>query len=243
MPDDNTGKTGSEDANAKGGDGKGAENQNINNKGGDQTGADPDKKTDAGKPETQDVTLSDEQFEKLFDDPRLYKHPRFKNLTDRAKKADEFEVKEQKAKEDKLLEDKKYTELIAEKDKTITGLQEQLKGNSLSQAIMAEAQKQGAVDLESVTKLVDRSAITVGEDGTVTGVEDAVKGLLEAKPFLKSGNNTNIGSGTAPNNQQTSTTGKKFKLSQLQDAEFYRTNEKEIMEAQKNGLIENDMPM
>lgn len=51
-------------------------------------------------------------------------------------------------------------------------------------AIEREASKQNAVDAETVAALVDRSAITVADDGTVAGADKAVQALLKAKPFL-----------------------------------------------------------
>jgi len=60
-------------------------------------------------------------------------------------------------------------------------------------AIDREAHKQGAVDPEAVAAMIDRSALTLGEDGAVKGAEAAVKKLLEAKPYL-----AGQASGTAP---------------------------------------------
>ena len=45
--------------------------------------------------------LSDEEFDRVFEDPRVFKHSRFKALNEKAKKAEEYEkiVKDQEAKE------------------------------------------------------------------------------------------------------------------------------------------------
>lgn len=51
-------------------------------------------------------------------------------------------------------------------------------------AVVAAAVKAKAVDPDAVFALVDPSQVTIGDDGQVTGAEDAVKALLEAKPYL-----------------------------------------------------------
>lgn len=38
--------------------------------------------------------------------------------------------------------------------------------------------------IDDAVKLADLSAVTVGEGGTVEGVENTVKALVENKPFL-----------------------------------------------------------
>jgi hypothetical protein len=55
-------------------------------------------------------------------------------------------------------------------------------------AVIAEASKPGRVAgdrLEAAYKLLDTSKITVGEDDTVSGIEDAITALLEENAFLK----------------------------------------------------------
>lgn len=204
------------------------------------TGVTDTKKTDTSQTAFDLSKVGDEDFNKIFDDPRLWKHPRFKDLNDRAKEAAELKAAQQAEKEKKLLEEKKYQELVGEKDKTIAALNEKLKSSSLNSVIVAEASKAGAVDTEAVLKLVDRANVKINDDGTVTGVAEAVKSLLDSKSYLKgTGGSVKVGDDGNPG---TDVTGKyKFKMSQLQDASFFTAHEKEIMEAQKAGQIENDL--
>lgn len=51
-------------------------------------------------------------------------------------------------------------------------------------AVTTAAMKANAVDPDAVFALLDQSKVTVADDGTVTGVDDAVKSLLESKPYL-----------------------------------------------------------
>jgi len=51
-------------------------------------------------------------------------------------------------------------------------------------AVVAEASKAGAINPAAVVKLLDKSSLTVGDDGQVEGVEEAVTALLEAETYL-----------------------------------------------------------
>lgn len=51
-------------------------------------------------------------------------------------------------------------------------------------AVIAEAPKQGAVDPDAVVALIGSDRVTVADDGQVTGAEQAVKELLDAKKYL-----------------------------------------------------------
>ena len=51
-------------------------------------------------------------------------------------------------------------------------------------AVVAAAQRAGAVDPDAVFALLNKSAVTVGDDGSVTGADDAVKALLADKQYL-----------------------------------------------------------
>lgn len=50
--------------------------------------------------------------------------------------------------------------------------------------VTTAATKAGAVDPDAVLALLDRNAVTIGDDGQVTGADEAVKALLESKPYL-----------------------------------------------------------
>lgn len=221
-------------------------NQNTNNDNngsganGANTGADPKQKTEVSTA-FDPKTIGEEDFNKIFDDPRLWTHPRFKELNDRAKKAKEYETQQAEAEEARLKEQKKFEELAEKNKQKAEEAENKYKQAILDNKIQLEASKAGVVDLEAVLKLVDRSKITLDDDGNVAGLEEAVKSLLEAKPYLKNGeanNNVTIGNGTNPGSNNTNV--KRFTLSQIQDPEFYRENEKDILEAVRTNNIIDD---
>lgn len=59
-----------------------------------------------------------------------------------------------------------------------------LEASTRNAAIRAHAAALGAVDADAVLALVDQTKVTLGDDGQVTGAEEAVKALLDAKPYL-----------------------------------------------------------
>lgn len=239
MPDPIPNTNNNQDPANPGGDNK--NNLNNDNKGGDGgSGADPTKTEPTGTQAFDPSKIGDDDFDKVFEDPRVWKHPRFKSLNDRAKKADEYE-KAEKAREEQELEKKgKHEELAKKAQEERDEWQKKYTQSQVNNSIQAEAAKLGVVDLEAVLKLINRDSITVGDDGTVSGAEDAVKALLESKPYLK-GKAGQVKLGSPTNPGENTDNIKRFKLSQIQDPTFYRENEKDIMAAMKAGLIEDDI--
>lgn len=183
--------------------------------------------------------LSDADFDKLYEDPRLYKHQRFSDLTEAKKERDALKKEKADAEKLRLEEQGKWEERakIAEQEKTdaIT----KYETSKIETSIERAALKAGAHDAEAVLKLIDRTNVKVDPTtGQITGVEEAVKALIDSKPYLANkGGNAELGLPTNPGNANTI---KKFKLSQLNDAQFYQKNQKEIEEARKNNQIEDD---
>lgn len=220
----------------------GADPTKTDNKGGDGTGADPTKTDKTVKTDAKDTKGGEKAFdESVFDDPRLWTHPRFKSLNERAKKADRLEKAQSEAEEKRLAEAKKFEELATKRAQERDAVTSKFVASQQDNRIITEATKIGVVDIETVLKLVDRSNVHVDENGNVTGVTEAVQALIAAKPFLKGkAGATTIGSATNPDGEGDQGV-KKFKLSQLNDPVFYREHEKEIAAAYKAGLIEDDM--
>lgn len=212
-----------------------------NNTNGDGDGSNP-QKTKPTEPKAFDSkTLSDEDFTKVFDDPRLFSHNRFKKLNEKAKRADELEKQMSEQEEAKLKEQNKWKELAEKKDEEVKNLRTSQQKLVVDQKIITAATKNGALDSEAVLALINRGDIQVDKDGNVTGVEEAVKALLDSKPYLKgAGNNAVVGSGTNPSGNA-SNAPKKFKMSELQDPKFWKENEAEILEAMKNNQVEMDI--
>lgn len=228
------------------GNGNGAGDQNINNNGnqnpngngangqGSQPPANGNGSGNSdGQGNGQGVQLTDEQLAAAFN------HPRFKSLNERAKKADELEQQAKDAAEAAAKEQGKFEDLYKTANERATTLEGQLKQTRIENAVTLEAAKLGVVDPIAAVKLLDQSGITVSDDGTISGVAEAVKALQTASPYLfktpaqgsVGSGNTNPGNGA--NNQQS-----EFTYSQVQDLEFYKKNQAAVDKAIAEGRVD-----
>lgn len=182
--------------------------------------------------------LSDDDLAKLYDDPRLYKHERFKQLNERANKAKEYEAEKAKIEREQLEKKGEWEKIAKQNEEKLTALESQVKQSKIDSAIQAAASKKGIQDLDAALKLIDRSKVTVGDDGSITGVAEAVDALATERSYLLTVNRSTVGSPTNPGNPGGGST--KFKMSQLADPKFYRENEAAIKQAQLTGQIEED---
>lgn len=204
-----------------------------------KTGTDP-KKTEAGTQGFDPSTLSDEEYAKFFSDPRAFTHPRFKALNEQAKEAEKLKAEREQADNAQLEKDKKYQELAQKHETSAKEWQSKFETSQINNKITAEAVKLGITDIDAATKLIDRAGISIAEDGTVNGVEEAVKGLAESKTYLvdKSKQVPVIGSPNAnpadPNVGTGST--RQFKASEISDPAFYKEHAKEIDASMKAGV-------
>lgn len=227
----------------KGGDG-GSQNQNQNGAGNQQQ---QQQQGNQGGDSNVDLTkLTEDQLAQVMENPNFWKLNRVQKLVGDSKQLEDLQ-KQQKADEDKRLEDQKEFEKLAEtrkseleeKDQTIQNLQ-------INQALTNKLVPEGVVDLEAAIQLIDRSKIKIEDNGQVTGVDDAIKSLKEGKAYLfnNSGNDQSLGSSSNGGNQQGGNQQQqqtKFKRSQLQDPKFYKDNRDAILEAMRNGQIEDDL--
>lgn len=201
--------------------------------------------TDTAKTEgdqsTIDLTkLTEADFNKIYEDPRLYNHSRFKGLTEAKKERDALKKEREESENRTLAEQKKFEELANKYKTENETLKQTFQQTKIDSAIERIANQNGVVDPEAVLKLIDRSTIQVDETtGQVQGVEEAVKKLAEDKKYLF-GKGSNVTIGT-PSNPDSQVGLQRFKMSQLQDASFYQAHEKEIRASMAAGLVEDDV--
>lgn len=188
--------------------------------------------------------LSSEQLAEVFKNPGLYEHPRFKELADAKQRLKAFED-EKNANEQKVLEEQgKFKELNDKIQADLQKAQEDNKNLKLDQVLTNKLHAEKVIDLDGALKLIDRSKLSIDDNGNVTGVDEALGSLKTDKAYLFGSdvnNQTTLGSSS--NNGDGAGTGApaKFKRSQLKDPAFFAQHEKEIMEAYSAGLIEDDI--
>jgi hypothetical protein len=229
--------------------GNGDNNQNNNASGNADAqnanagAADAQKNTDAANAPFDPAKISDADFEKIFSDERLFKHSRFSELNDLAKAGKAAKDAETKRLQDEAVKKGDFEKVLGEKETKITELSQTVQKMAVNNALTIAASKLNAVDPDAILALVDRSKIAVDDSGKVTGVDDALKALTESKAYLFGKSNTQttrLGTGANPGSNNTGDL-KRFKHSELQNAEFYKANEKDILASMKAGLIENDL--
>lgn len=206
----------------------------------DPKGQDP--KGGAGAGESTDP----KDYEQIWNDSAFRNHPRTQELLKASKDLKELKQKQAEAEDKTLAEQKKYKDLADKKANEVKELSKRLEDQTIANALATKLAGKGVVDLDGALKLADRSAIEIGDDGTVSGVDKAIEALQKDKPYLfntsTGGTPSGVGTPSNPGNGGGSageTT--KFKRSQLQDPKFYQEHREEIIKAQKAGLIEDDL--
>lgn len=184
--------------------------------------------------------LSQEQLNKVLEDPRLWKSERLTELREAQKKLKKLEEDQAAADKKKLEEEGKLKELLDLTKGELDKAKAQIGELTISSAIEAAAVAKGFVDPKVAAKLIDRSKIATGEDGTVSGLEEALTALATTSPYLVG--TKPPGSPMPPSNpgNQPGSAPGTFTVSQIGDPAFYQANRDAIMKAQAEGKIVDD---
>ena len=78
----------------------------------------------------------------------------------------------------------KAAAIPAETQQKITQKMEQINNRLIAAEIRSQGEKLGLIDADVAMALLDKSGIKIGDDDSVTGVEDALKALKESKAYL-----------------------------------------------------------
>jgi hypothetical protein len=133
------------------------------------------------------VTVPADVLSSYKNDMHKYKNQRNEERDknqDLTKKVTDYEAADKKTKNEKLLQDGEFKEVIKNKDDEIESLNKQLKNQTMEFAIKSEAMKQGANNIDDVTKLFDTSKITLNDNGQIEGLSEAMKEFKESKSYL-----------------------------------------------------------
>jgi hypothetical protein len=212
-------------------------NQNPNGNGANGQGTTPPANGNgsgngAGQGDAQGVQLTDEQLAAAFN------HPRFKSLNERAKKADELEQAAAKAAEEAAKEQGKFEDLYKTANERAEKAEAAVKQVRIENAVTVEAAKLGVIDPAAAIKLMDQSGISVSDDGTISGVAEAVKALQTSSPYLfKTPAQGSVGGGDT-NPAGGGNTASEFTYSQIQDLAFYKANQAAVDKAVAEGRID-----
>lgn len=154
------------------------------------------------------------------------------------------EADEAKRAEEELRKKGEFETLSKQKEEEALQYKQKYELSVKNNALITEATKLGAIDLDAVTKLVDISKVELSEDGSIKpeSVTAVLETLKAEKAYLfgevKPSNIGNPGGG-APNGNNPAV--RTFKRSELQNHAFYKEHEAEILEAYNQGKIIDDI--
>jgi len=148
-------------------------------------------------------------------------------------KLKELEAKLQEHEMAKLSETEKLQKKLAELERQQAHYERERQERTLKYETMLTASKLGIVDTEAAYKLLDLAAIEFDEDGTPKNIEKALRDLIAKRPYLAS---AAAGSPTNPARGQTAPAT--FTRSQLRDPVFFRAHRDAIMQAMREGRIQ-----
>lgn len=141
----------------------------------------------------------------------------------------------------RLTEQGKHKELAEQLKGQLTAAQREIRDTRLESLVTRLAHKPelNIVDAEAALRLLDTSVVKWNEDRPdAASVEEALKALIKARPFLVAGPPTTPrGGATNPAKPAATTT---FTRKQLEDASFFKAHRAEIMAAMKEGRITED---
>jgi hypothetical protein len=131
-------------------------------------------------------TFTQEQVNRMQAQTRREERGKFADYGDlkaRAAKADELEQAQ-------LTEAQRLEARAIEAERKAGEAQEQIASAMIASEVKVRASALGVIDPDAAYLLLDRSGVRYDADSGVSGVEDALASLLEAKPYLRSNNRT-----------------------------------------------------
>ena len=131
-------------------------------------------------------TFTQEQVNRMQAQTRRDERGKFADYGDlkaRAAKADELEQAQ-------LSDTQKLEARAIEAERKVGEAQEQIASAMIASEVKVRARALGVIDPDAAYLLLDRSNVRFDADNGVSGVDDALASLLEAKPYLRSTNRT-----------------------------------------------------
>jgi hypothetical protein len=138
----------------------------------------PDPTPDPTPDPPADKTFTQADIDRVVQERLARQAKQFEGFDDLKKKAEQFD----KLQQDQLSELERANQARekaqADAEKAVTRANQRL----IQAEILAAATKHKAIKPEHLHRLIDTDTVTVGDDGQVTGAEEAVQAFLEANP-------------------------------------------------------------
>jgi len=143
-----------------------------------------------------------------------------------------------------LKEEGKYQELLKAQEDENEQLKSSLAELRINNQVLTIASKLKVLDTEVVVKLIDKSKLVLGEDGTYLNVEEVVKELITEKPYLAGASSDTSSSIGSKANATTESQSGNFVMTKselrerLKDHSWYLENKDNITQWEKEGRID-----
>lgn len=196
-----------------------------------------------GNTETQKET-QDQQTQKAPEVPtsweEVFKHPRFKELSEEATRAkkelDKIQKEKEQAEEARLKEQNEWKTLAEKREAELNEIKSQLIKKEQDFLITNTLREKGVsgVAVNDALVLINRDGLSDAQS-----IDKAVDELLKDRVYLL-GKQSDVNLGAKNINQQGTEQKPVFKRSQLRDHSFYLAHQKEIDQAFKEGRIVAD---
>lgn len=157
-------------------------------------GATPDQNPDdkgEGKAEPKTVTMTQEELDALIGREKGRVKSKFADYDDLKAKLADYEKQaeeKQRAEMTELERLQKDLEAKGETEQTLAKqleeLQSQVKSEKIRNEFIKVATSNQIAYIDDAYSLADLSAVTIGEDGKVVGMDEAIKALVDNKPYL-----------------------------------------------------------
>ncbi|MEY8188644.1 Clp protease ClpB [Peribacillus simplex] len=141
-------------------------------------------------PEVKTVTMTQAELDALIGKEKGRVKSKYADYNDLKTKLSTFEQAEKERQEAEMTELEKLQAQLAEKDtkeqtlaQQLADLEKAVQNEKIRNAFNQIATSNQIAHLDDAFVLADLSAVTV-EDGKVVGMEDAIKALVDNKPFL-----------------------------------------------------------
>jgi hypothetical protein len=195
----------------------------------------PEKKpTDDTKQDEKTFTQAD--IDRILAERIAREHKKFSDYDELKTKVSDFEKQAEEKRIAELSEKEKAEELAKkaqeERDsltKEIETMRSAVKTEKIRNAFITSATKNGIAYVDDAYQLADLSSVEVTEDGSINGIDDVVKSLIETKPYLSAKEKPSlIGSATNDSHDKSDKTSEQL---------LAKASEK----ARKSGRIEDKM--
>jgi hypothetical protein len=145
------------------------------------------------KPEEKKVTMTQEELNALIVKEKGRVKSKYADYDELKSKLSEYEQAQKEREQAEMTELERLQKQLEEKETFAKTLEEQLgevktqaQREKINNEFIKVATSHNIAYIDDAIRLADLSAVTVGEDGKVAGVDDVVKSLVENKPFLLS---------------------------------------------------------